>query len=125
MSALEDNFLKAWQIVAPDLSLEREYSAIESWESDFQKRYAKNKRSKRYRADFAQTEAKIILEVQGGTWNRGRHVQASGYARDARKFNLAQFANWQVFLLVSETATDLLVLRQIAEHVRRRLVCSF
>ena len=122
MSKLEDDFLRTWLLIAPDLALEREYSAIESWEQDFQQRYAKSKRSKRYRADFAHIKAKVIIEVQGGTWNRGRHVQATGYARDARKFNLAQFSDWQVFLLVSETATDQAVLQQIAQHIRHRLL---
>lgn len=122
MSKLEEDFLSTWQIIAPDLALEREFSDIEAWESDFQKRYAKSKRSKRYRADFAHLQAKVIIEIQGGVFNRGRHVQGSGYARDARKFNLAQFSDWQVFLLVTDTATDDKILRQIAEHIRRRLL---
>lgn len=122
MSKLEEDFLSTWQIIAPDLALEREFSDIEAWESDFQKRYAKSKRSKRYRADFAHLQAKVIVEIQGGVFNRGRHVQGSGYARDARKFNLAQFSDWQVFLLVTDTATDDKILRQIAEHIRKRLL---
>jgi very-short-patch-repair endonuclease len=122
MSKLEEDFLSAWQIIAPDLIFEREFSGIEAWESDFQKRYAKSKRSKRYRADFAHLQAKVIVEIQGGVFNRGRHVQGSGYARDARKFNLAQFSDWQVFLLVTGTATDDKILQQIAEHIRRRLL---
>ena len=122
MSKLEDDFYSAWKTVAPDLSLEKEFSAIPAWESDYEKRYAKSKRSKRYRADFAHPEARVTIEIQGGTWNRGRHVQATGYARDARKFNLCQLSEWQVFLLVTDTATDLSVLQEIAQHVRQRLL---
>jgi very-short-patch-repair endonuclease len=122
MSKLEDDFYFTWKQVAPDLLLEREYSAIPEWETDYEKRYVKSKRSKRYRADFAHPETRIIIEVQGGTWNRGRHVQATGYARDARKFNLCQLSDWQVFLLVTETAMDKTVLQEIAEHIRRKLI---
>jgi len=122
MSKLEDDFHSAWKTLAPDIALEREFSAIQSWEADYEKRYAKSKRSKRYRADFAHAESKVAIEIQGGTWNRGRHVQATGYARDARKFNLAQLGGWQVFLLVTETATDSAVLQEIASHVRQRLL---
>ncbi len=122
MSALEDRFHSAWKALAPDLLLEREFSAIPSWEADYERRYAKSKRSKRYRADFASIEARVAIEIQGGTWSRGRHVQATGYARDARKYNLAQMSDWQVFLLVTETATDPATLQGIAEHVRRRLL---
>jgi very-short-patch-repair endonuclease len=122
MSKLEDDFHFAWKQVAPDLVLEKEFSAIPVWESDYEKRYAKSKRSKRYRADFAHPQARVAIEIQGGTWNRGRHVQATGYARDARKFNLCQLSEWQVFLLVTETATDAAVLQEIAQHIRRRLL---
>ena len=122
MSKLEDDFHSTWKQVAPDLPLKKEYSDIPAWETDYTKRYAKSKRSKRYRADFAHPEARVTIEVQGGTWNRGRHVQATGYARDARKFNLCQLSDWQVFLLVTETATDKAVLQEIAEHIRSKLV---
>lgn len=122
MSKLEDDFYSVWKTIAPDLPLEREFSSVPTWESDYEKRYAKSKRSKRYRADFAHLEAQVTIEIQGGTWNRGRHVQATGYARDARKFNLCQLSEWQVFLLVTETATDVTVLQEIAQHIRRRLL---
>ena len=122
MSALEDKFHDAWKLHWPQLELVREFSDVPMWEEDYQERYAKSKRSKRYRADFAHLQAKVIVEIQGGVFNRGRHVQGSGYARDARKFNLAQFSNWQVFLLVTDTATDDKILQQIAEHIRRRLL---
>jgi len=122
MSKLEDDFHSVWKTLAPDIALEREFSAIQSWEADYEKRYVKSKRSKRYRADFAHVESKVAIEIQGGTWNRGRHVQATGYARDARKFNLAQLGGWQVFLLVTETAADPIILQEIASHIRQKLL---
>ena len=118
MSALEDQFLELWQAHFPDLPLTREFSDVSTWESDFQERYAKSKRSKRYRADFAHLSSHSLIEIQGGTFNRGRHVTGSGYERDARKFNLAMMGGWKVFLLTSQTAKDFFWLERIAVFLR-------
>ena len=117
MSALEDQFLGLWQAKFPSISLEREFSAVEEWERDFQERYAKSKRSKRYRADFAHPESRSLIEIQGGTYMRGRHVSGSGYERDARKYNLAMMSGWKVFLLTSATAKDSAWIEMIATYV--------
>ena len=119
MSALEDQFLGLWQAHYPDLPLIREFSEVSSWEADFQERYAKSKRSKRYRADFAHLASKSLIEIQGGTFNRGRHVTGSGYERDARKFNLATIGGWRIFLLTTQTAKDVVWLAKIAASLRQ------
>jgi very-short-patch-repair endonuclease len=118
MSLLEDQFLGLWQSRYPDLPLVREYSDIPTWEADFQERYAKSKRSKRYRADFAHIPSRSIVEIQGGTFNGGRHVRASGYERDCRKFNLATMGGWKVFLLTTQTAKETFWLERIAASLR-------
>ena len=119
MSALEDQFLGLWQAHNPLISLEREFSEIDAWESDFQERYAKSKRSKRYRLDFAHTDSRTGIEIQGGVYMRGRHVTGSGYERDCRKYNLAYTSGWTIFLLTSTMAKDSFWLSLIAEHVRQ------
>lgn len=106
MSALEDQFLSIWNQLHPDYSLEREFSNIPSWEADYEKRYAKSKRSKRYRLDFAHPETCVGIEIQGGVYSRGRHVNGSGYERDCQKYNLAYISNWTIFLLTSKMARD-------------------
>ena len=106
MSALEDKFHAEWKLHWPQLELVREFSDVPMWEEDFQERYAKSKRSKRYRADFAHEASRSLIEIQGGVYNRGRHVSGSGYDRDARKYNLAMISGWKVYLLTSTTATD-------------------
>lgn len=119
MSALEDQFLGLWQAHNPSLSLEREFSEIDAWEKDFQERYAKTKRSKRYRLDFAHPNSRTGIEIQGGVYTRGRHVTGSGYERDCRKYNLAYTSGWTIFLLTSTMAKDSFWLSLIAEHVRQ------
>lgn len=117
MSALEDQFLSLWQAHNPQLILEREFSDIPSWEVDFQERHAKSKRSKRYRLDFAHPDSRTGIEIQGGVYNRGRHVTGSGYERDCRKYNLAYTSGWTIFLLTSQMAKDAYWHALIAAHI--------
>ena len=117
MSALEDQFLSLWQVHCPQLILEREFSDIAAWEADYQERYAKSKRSKRYRLDFAHPDSRTGIEIQGGVYNRGRHVTGSGYERDCRKYNLAYTSGWTIFLLTSQMAKDAYWHALIAAHI--------
>jgi hypothetical protein len=117
LSALEDQFLGLWQARFPKLILEREFSDIEAWEKDYQERYSRSKRSKRYRLDFAHPLSRTGVEIQGGVYNRGRHVTGSGYERDCKKYNLAYTSGWTIFLLTSTMAKDAAWLAVIAGHI--------
>ena len=122
MSALEDDFLGLWQKRNPFLLLEREYSDIEAWEVDYQQRYAKSKRSKRYRLDFAHPASCIGIEIQGGVFMRGRHVTGSGYERDCRKYNIAYTSGWTIFLLTSTMTKDLFWFDLIAAYIDQSML---
>ena len=52
---------------------------------------------RRYRADFAYPEQKILVEVQGGIYTRGAHSRGTGLERDYEKINLAQLNGFMVF----------------------------
>jgi hypothetical protein len=121
LSALEDQFLSLWQAHYPQLILEREFSDIDAWEKDYQERYLKSKRSKRYRLDFAHLQSKVGVEIQGGVYNRGRHVTGSGYERDCKKYNLAYTSEWTIFLLTNAMAKDSAWLSLIAAHIVARV----
>lgn len=51
---------------------------------------------RRWRADFAILEHKILIEVEGGIWVRGRHNRASGYIKDMEKYNTATSMGFRV-----------------------------
>ena len=51
---------------------------------------------RRFRADFAYPERKLLIEVEGGVWTRGRHTRGAGYTSDAEKYNLATVKGWHV-----------------------------
>ena len=51
---------------------------------------------RRWRFDFAWPRYKVAVEIDGGIYNRGRHVRGSGFERDAEKRNAAVMAGWRV-----------------------------
>jgi very-short-patch-repair endonuclease len=81
MSQLEDILLHQMQLVGLPTP-EREY------------RFAP---PRRYRADFAYPDKKILVEVQGGIYTRGAHSRGTGLERDYEKINLAQLLGYKVF----------------------------
>jgi very-short-patch-repair endonuclease len=80
-SRLEERFLMLWKHVkGPDL--EREY---------------RFHHERRWRADFAQMEARVLIEIEGGIWVNGRHNRAAGFNADLEKYLEASLAGWRVF----------------------------
>lgn len=65
---------------------------------------------RKYRADFCILDQKIIIEVNGGQYSRGRHTRAgkvkgrvqTQYENDLNKINLAQKYGWKVFQFTYE-----------------------
>lgn len=53
---------------------------------------------RKFAADFAWPEEKIILEIQGGVYNGGRHVRPVEYEKDCLKYSLAASVGWCVLL---------------------------
>jgi very-short-patch-repair endonuclease len=51
---------------------------------------------RRWRFDYAWVDAKLAVEVEGGTWQGGRHSRGAGYAQDAEKGNTALALGWRL-----------------------------
>jgi very-short-patch-repair endonuclease len=75
---------------------------------------------RRWRFDFAHPATRIAIELDGGTWSGGRHVQGAGFAADAEKHNAAMGAGWRVWHLTGEMITahnlEMIANRIIASH---------
>jgi len=56
---------------------------------------------RKFMADFAWPNKKVICEVEGGSWNGGRHVTGAGFEKDCEKYNLAAAKGWLVFRFTS------------------------
>lgn len=54
---------------------------------------------RRFRFDFANPELKIAIELEGGTWSKGksRHTTGKGFRDDCRKYNIAGSLGWTVY----------------------------
>lgn len=55
---------------------------------------------RRFRCDFAWEEQKVVLEVEGGIWNGGRHTSPKGFTADCEKYNLLAIAGYKVLRVV-------------------------
>ena len=51
---------------------------------------------RRWRLDLAYPALRIGIEIEGGTWARGRHTRGQGYADDCEKYNAAVLLGWRV-----------------------------
>lgn len=52
--------------------------------------------TRKWRFDRAFVEARVAVELDGGTYNQGRHVRGAGFERDLEKLNAAALAGWLV-----------------------------
>lgn len=50
--------------------------------------------TRRWRFDFAFVSHKVAIEIEGGLYLNGRHVQAKGYQADLHKYNRATELGW-------------------------------
>ena len=51
---------------------------------------------RKWRFDFAVVEQKIGIEIEGGSWNQGRHSRGAGFERDIIKYNTAVCMGWRI-----------------------------
>ena len=69
--------------------------------------------TRRWRADFAYPDAKVLIEVDGGTWTGGRHVRGKGFEADCEKTSTAAALGFRVIrvtrgMIESGQAVDLI-----------------
>jgi len=96
-SDLEEKFSFYWRLLHPELP-------------EPEVHYRKAIPGRRLELDFAWPDhGKIGVEVQGGTWAKGRkqgHTRGSMYERDCIKLNLMQREGWDVYWLTTTMLTN-------------------
>lgn len=75
--------------------------------------------TRRWRADFALESARLLIEIEGGVWSKGRHVSPKGFMNDAEKYLAAALQGWSV-LRLTEPQLTLGTIRQILAYARDR-----
>lgn len=61
---------------------------------------------RRWRADLAWPALRIMVEVDGGLYIRGRHCRAAGIEGDMDKSNCATELGWEVYRFSPAMVTD-------------------
>ena len=51
---------------------------------------------RRWEADFAFLPYKLLVEIEGGEFQRGRHTRGKGFVNDCEKYAEAQIMGWRV-----------------------------
>jgi very-short-patch-repair endonuclease len=102
-SRLEAQFAHTWARLYPGLAFSREVS-IPPWEQWAVERkslgLAKVRRA--FVADFAWPDARVVVEVQGGTCVKSGHSTGTGIQRDAVKSLTAAAGGWVVLALTAD-----------------------
>lgn len=70
---------------------------------------------RRFTWDFADESRRLLLEVQGGVWNGGKHGRGSGIAKDTEKLNLATIHGWRVMQFTPDQVRDGRALRWVQD----------
>ena len=52
--------------------------------------------NRRFRADFAIPAWRLLIEIEGGVWTKGRHIRGGGFTKDMEKYNLATVYGYQL-----------------------------
>jgi len=73
-----------------------------------------------HRADFAWPTCQVCVEVQGGTWTRGAHNRAAGYARDRMLSNRRQLDGWLVLEFTGDHLNENAALPLVRQALQKR-----
>ena len=60
---------------------------------------------RRWRFDYAFSDQKVAVEIEGGTWINGRHNRASSIEADMDKYNEAALLGWKVLRFTTKMVT--------------------
>lgn len=80
-----------------------------------------------WKFDLAYPDRKLAIEIEGGTWVRGRHITPSGYARDCEKYSIAALLGWTVVRVTSDMVHNKKAIKlvQIALGLKPELMDEF
>ena len=94
--------LLAWQLTQAGITFmrERRFHSQREW-----------------RFDFALQLDRVAVEVEGGTWARGRHTRGAGFEQDCEKYNEAVLMGWRVLRFTTAMVEDGRALQTIERAV--------
>ena len=58
--------------------------------------------TRKWRFDYAFPSLRVAVEVDGGVWTGGRHINPAGYVNDMEKLNTAASMGWLVLRITTD-----------------------
>ncbi len=80
-------------------------------------------RTRRWRADFCWPEQKVILEIQGGIWTKGRHTRGKALLGEWQKLNTAAGMGYR-FIFCQPTALNRIETLDYIENAIKYTPCN-
>lgn len=80
--------------------------------------------TRKWRLDFAWPEQKAAIEIEGGTWNGGRHTRGSGFEKDCEKYSEAVLLGWRVIRVPSTWVKSGKALQMAKKLLRNDCTCT-
>ena len=74
---------------------------------------------RKWRVDFAWPESLVALEIEGGTWTRGRHVRPRGFEADCEKYCELALLGWTLLRVTGDMVRDRRALRLVERALAR------
>ena len=105
MSKLEEDFLFQCRSAGfPEPEREYKFHPTRRWRLDFF-----------WSAEKTNSHFSVAMEIEGGTWIKGRHVTGSGVEKDIEKYNEVTLANIVLLRATGKQVKD----RRAIEWLRR------
>lgn len=77
--------------------------------------------TRRWRFDYAIPKYKIAIEVEGGVWISGRHINPKGFLGDMEKYNEATRLGWRLIRCTPDTQYSTATLALIKETIQNNV----
>lgn len=61
---------------------------------------------RRWLVDFCWPERRVCVELEGGVWKQGRHLQPTGFLKDIEKYNELALAGYCLVRVTPEMVRD-------------------
>jgi len=77
---------------------------------------------RRWRADFAFPDQRVLIEYEGGVYSKGRHTRGTGFEGDCEKYNQANLMGYHVFRFTAKHVKSggaLRIIEQAIENGRQ------
>ena len=73
---------------------------------------------RKWRADYAWPEYRVLLEQEGGVWVGGRHTRGKGFVADMKKYNAAAMLGFKVLRYTVQEMDQLVPIQELMEVLR-------